>query len=51
MAETIDSDDCGNTNIETKQCAAYDVPSLIRQKVLIESNPAYEEIIRFSAAT
>lgn len=41
-----ESDDCGVASIEINQCAAYDVPSLIRQKVFMETNPAYEEITR-----
>ena len=34
----------GDIDIEINQCAAYDVPSLIQQKVFMENNPAYEEI-------
>ncbi len=39
-------------DIEINQCAAYDVPSLIQQKVFMENNPAYEEITsRFTSTS
>jgi hypothetical protein len=28
-----------------KRCAAYEVTALARQKVVMESNPAYEQVI------
>jgi hypothetical protein len=28
-----------------KRCAAYEVTTLARQKVVMESNPAYEQVI------
>ena len=37
--QTITDDD---TAVEMKQCAAYEVVSLSRQKVVMKGNPSYE---------
>ena len=39
-----------NEEIETNRCAAYEFTSLSRQKVLLESNPAYEQIECYSTS-
>ena len=31
-------------SIEMNRCTAYEVPTLARQKVTMEANPAYEQV-------
>ena len=31
-------------NVEMKRCAAYEITSLARKKVVMETNPAYEHV-------
>ena len=31
-------------DVEMKQCAAYEITSLARKKVVMETNPAYEHV-------
>ena len=30
--------------VDMKRCAAYEITSLVRQKVVTEVNPAYEQV-------
>ena len=33
-----------DTDVEMKRCTAYEITSLARQKVVMEHNPAYEDV-------
>ena len=40
-----DSEDDGNArSVEMQKCEAYEIVKLSKQKVVVESNPAYGEI-------
>ena len=42
IANNVNSDE--EVTVDMKQCAAYEVVSLSKKKVQMETNPAYEQV-------